>query len=594
MTAKVIVGGIGVAFVILVYLLALPALSLFYIEGVAFWGMAVVLPLLFVTFVEITDEGEFGTLSIIFGVTSIIFLLTLLIGGCAGSPMFRSSALHKQLGTVQERSFTEDIVPIDLNQLPIVDERLARVLGEKKLGEIPALGSQAEVGDFTYQSYNGKLVLVAPIVHNGFFAYNNNKSGTPGYIIVSASNPSDVQLIDNIDGKSVKIQYQPEAFFGRNLKRHLRNNGYFRGLTETSFEISNEGFPYYVIKEYEPTIGWSGKEVTRILVVNATTGEIKPYGLDELPDFVVRVQPESFVFKQLENWGKHVNGWPNWSNVGRTKPTEGIAKIFANGRFYFYTTITSYVNDSSAIGFVMVDTQTKETFFYSMSGATEARAAGAAEDVLQQYEYRASKIPLPINLDGIPTFLIPLKGNSGLIMQYAFVNIQNFNIVGFGDSLASARLDYMRKYTDAGNRISFSDKAYSYTAEDVVKRVSQINRDGTTYFYLLLKDNDSQLFTCSIDISPELVVTEPGDRVKIEYISTNNQMVDIISFDNLEISLAKTEAQIQKEQKVDSVFRDNLNSTTVIGVNSEEIENTWDNLTDQEKAKILKNIQPKQ
>ena len=56
-----------------------------------------------------------------------------------------------------------------MNEIRVVDESLAYLLGEKILGSQPALGSQAHLGEFYIQKVNGKLFWIAPLEHSGFF-----------------------------------------------------------------------------------------------------------------------------------------------------------------------------------------------------------------------------------------------------------------------------------------------------------------------------------------------------------------------------------------------------------------------------------------
>lgn len=77
---------------------------------------------------------------------------------------------HRNLiGNVEEVEFSSQIEHIDLKQLPTIDKELAGKLADKKLGEIPSLGSQVTIGDLTLQSVAGELYYVAPLEHSSFF-----------------------------------------------------------------------------------------------------------------------------------------------------------------------------------------------------------------------------------------------------------------------------------------------------------------------------------------------------------------------------------------------------------------------------------------
>jgi hypothetical protein len=47
---------------------------------------------------------------------------------------------------------------------------------------------------------NKRLYWVVPLLHSGFFKWLSNKeNGTPGYIMVSATNPQDITFIRQIN-----------------------------------------------------------------------------------------------------------------------------------------------------------------------------------------------------------------------------------------------------------------------------------------------------------------------------------------------------------------------------------------------------------
>jgi hypothetical protein len=51
------------------------------------------------------------------------------------------------------------------------------------------------------------------------------------------------------------------------------------GLTDFSFEIDDQGMPYWVVTKYEKRIGFSGNEAVGVVLVNAQTGAIKEHSI---------------------------------------------------------------------------------------------------------------------------------------------------------------------------------------------------------------------------------------------------------------------------------------------------------------------------
>jgi hypothetical protein len=118
------------------------------------------------------------------------------------SPIFHAQKYQQLIGKVNiGKKISDQIIPISLDEVRIVDKSLANLVGEKVLGSQPALGSQVELGEFCIQQVNNKLVWVAPLEHSGFFKWFSNLEGTPGYVMVSVTNERDVKLVQTIQNK---------------------------------------------------------------------------------------------------------------------------------------------------------------------------------------------------------------------------------------------------------------------------------------------------------------------------------------------------------------------------------------------------------
>lgn len=442
-------------------------------------------------------------------------------------PLFHYKAYRDQLGAPNVSEFTDTVQPIAIDQLPIVDRALARELADKKIGENPGLGSQVVLGTPVIQKVDGKLVWVVPLEHSGFFKWLKNLDGSAGYVVVAANRVDDVTLVTDH-----KIKYQANAYLLDDLNRHVRffGGGLFRGLTDYSFELDDEGVPYWVLTEYRNRWLFQLPEATGVRIVNAATGETRHYGINQIPEWVDRVQPETFIMQQIDNQGKYVHGVFNFSNQDKFRPSYGDIIIYNDDRCYLFTGLTSVGSDESAIGFILVDMVTKESFLYQMSGATEVAAQRSAEGKVQQYGYRAS-FPMIINLDGQPTYFMTLKDNAGLIKQYAFVSVANYTTVGTGESMDSALRDF--RQTRGGNGGIVTGQASEKVTGKVLRIASESVGESLTY-KLILEEEPTLIFTVTYDLSNELALTEVGDRVRMEYIAAGNGVCMASGFDNLE------------------------------------------------------------
>ena len=505
--------------------------------------LLIIAALLFFSFSKFTissDGKSYKPVSVFWKIPAsligIAILYAFILPFFTSHPIFRNEEYRNLIGKVTNGDkITNQIAPISMNEIRVVDESLAYLLGEKILGSQPALGSQAHLGEFFIQKVNGKLYWISPLEHSGFFKWLNNKQGTTGYVMVSATNERDVKLVQEINGKRILLKYQREAYFGSNLHRYLYFNGYNTvGLTDFSFEIDDAGVPYWVVTKYSKKVGFSGNDATGVVVVNAQNGDIKEYNIKNTPTWVDRIQPISFIKDQLNDWGEYVKGYWNFSNENKLQITEDLTLVYGkDNKSYWYTGITSVGKDESAVGFVLVDTRTKETTFYKQSGATEYAAQSSAQGKVQEKGFVAS-LPIPYNINNIPTYVMTLKDNGGLVKMYAMVSIADYTIVGTGNTMREALTAYKTAFNSSGNKINPDSKSAKKVIESVVVRIQNDVKNGNSFYYFTVKDYPN-IFVGSSQISNQLPITAVGDNVKISFDLDNEEIIDVSTFENISL-----------------------------------------------------------
>lgn len=521
-----------------------PTLSPLYLDGAIFWAVLITIYVGLNALMKIgefsfdaekTQPGQvpfsfsarqkFPKLSaVIIAVPWILIVVVMIL--C--SVFFQWKAYRDQLGEPEIKKFDNEVQAIDVAQIPIVDENLALQLAQKKLGERPALGSQVALYSATIQMVDGELVWVVPLYHSGFFKWLTNLSGTPGYIVVSATNTNDVRYVEGY-----KIKYHPGSYLLFDITRKVRfGPGLMTGITDYSFELDDEGQPYWAISTYKNSRGFSLPEADGIILLNATTGQMDRYGMDEVPEWVDRVQPEDFVLAQIANRGNYVHGIFNFANKDKYRPSEGHNIVYNNGRCYLFTGLTSVGADDSAIGFIMVDMVTKEPIMYEMSGATEEAAQRSAEGRVQDLKYRAT-FPIILNIDSQPTYFMTLKDNIGLIKQYAFVSVTNYSTVGTGESVSAAMRDYENKLRSDGVTTIGKLGGVVEQLEGTILRISGEYSGGNTVYKFLLSEKPDILFIAESTAGAELALTQPNDKIQVEYSLSSDGTAEVTSFDNL-------------------------------------------------------------
>ncbi len=508
----------------IIYYFTLPALNL---HSLGFWVyLSFLMAIYFITLLcfSIDSRGNIirsvkllGGLGIsicviIFGIIAVDFIL---------SPIFQSNSYSQRIKINDDKEFTKEIPLVDFNTLPLLDKASSQKLGDRVMGQMPELVSQFYVSDlYTQINYNNTILRVTPLEYNGFFKYlSNRKDGVKGYITVN-SVTGESNLIKLEKG----MKYVPSAIFGKDLGRHLRFQYPTKVFGEMSFEIDNDGNPYWII----PTIKYQGvglkREIDTVVILDPITGDSKQYKVDEVPTWVDHVYSADLIIEQVDDWGQYRDGFLNsifgQKNVVQT--TDGYNYTTMNDDVYLYTGITSVSSDESNIGFILTNMRTKETNFYAVPGAEEYSAMDSAKGQVQQMDYDAT-FPLLINLNNRATYLLSLKDDAGLVKMYAFVDVEDYQKVVITDSakgIQTAADNYLNNVDLETNSDTLIEK------EIRISTISQVNIDGTSYYYL--QDQDDQKYSVSIKVNKNVIpFLQVGNQIKIAY-NQEKEVIDII------------------------------------------------------------------
>jgi len=153
-----------------------------------------------------------------------------------------------------------------------------------------------------------------------------------------------------------------------------------------------------------------------------------------------------------------------------------------------------------------------------VSGATEESARRSAEGVVQHLNYKAT-FPILLNISGEITYFMALKDSASLVKMYAMVNVQQFQIVGTGTSVAACEVEYIRQLRQNG--ILSEAGAFGSREEDAVieGRIAEIRsavRGGESFFYFRLEGDDIY-YAISAAESELAIILNVGDRVAVHH-----------------------------------------------------------------------------
>lgn len=463
------------------------------------------------------------------GIAIIACVAVIIIGGFLSSKIVNAS---KYAGIIQieDGDFNEDIPPSEnVSDIALMDTDSAVIIGDRAIGSLSDVVSQYEVSEnYSTIDYNGRPMKVAPLEYAGFFKYVNNKDdGIPGYVLVDpVKNEATYVELEK------PIKYAVSACFKYDLHRHIQSSyptydfyGYF-------FELDNEGNPFYICPVMEPNAGLFGaKSVKGIVICDPCTGDTEYMDVADVPNWVDRVYDGDLACDQYNWYGTLSGGFINSiiGNKGCKITTDDFGYKVMGGDVWVYTGVTSVNGDQSNIGFVMMNSRTGESKYYSIAGAEEHSAMESAEGQVQNLGYEAS-FPSLINIDGVPTYIMVLKDNAGLVKMYAMVNVEKYNIVATGATQREALNSYRKLMVENGiltNSQTVSDELPNKTI--TVEEIRYINMDDQTYVYITAKDGS--VYKQNFAENETLIFIQENDKITVYYMENESGIHDLVSYE---------------------------------------------------------------
>ena len=449
----------------------------------------------------------------------IIVLIAIINFVC--SPVFNSKSYSNRIVIDETGNFTEDIEEVDFSKTPLLDKDSSEKLGDRVMGNMSDLVSQYRVSNlYTQINYNDDIVRVTPLEYADLIKYiSNRKEGIKGYVIVnSVTGSAEVKRLDK------GMKYVPSAILNEDMYRHLRFKYPTSIFGDYTFEIDNEGNPYFIVPVIKYTAVGLKEEITGVIVLDPITGKTTKYDVKDVPTWIDHVYSADLIIEQTDDWGTYKGGFFNsiFSQKNVVNTTDGYNYLAMNDDIYLYTGITSVQSDESNLGFILSNMRTKETVFYSVSGAEEYSAMASAEGQVQEMKY-TSTFPLLINLNDRPTYLMSLKDDAGLVKKYAFVDVADYQKVSVSDAsngIENAAKTYLNAYKLESSVTELT------SARIKIASITPVIIDGNTVYYMT--DTDKKKYSVEITVDKDLLpFLEVGDEIDIEYAEGE---VNIIKF----------------------------------------------------------------
>ena len=465
------------------------------------------------------------------------------VGMLFSSVVFRASSYSKLIDVSEDKTFSKDITQADFKSVPVLDTAASAALATRTLGDLASINkeSQFEVApQFTQINYKNSPVRVGTLAYGDIFKwFKNTGEGMPGYIIVDmVTQKTEFVMLK----QGEYIRYSTEEHFSKYLMRHVRFAYPTYIFDVPHFEIDENGRPFWLCPVLDKTIGlFGGTDVKGIVIVDAITGECNEYSLETIKNdkafqWIDGIYSNDLLIEKYNYYGKYAGGFIN-SIIGQEGvrvATEGSNFLALNDDVYMYTGVTSVSNDQAIIGFVLVNMRTKEANFYEISGAKEYSAMSSAEGQVQNYKWTAT-FPILLNISGQPTYFMSLKDDASLVKHYAMVNVQNYQVVATGKTIAECTenyanllaqsnvninvdIDKIKDETDKnGQNTDEKPSVSTVTVKGVVSDIRTAVMGGESYYFIKLEKGKTY-YKVSASSNEAVVILNIGDSVSFTYV----------------------------------------------------------------------------
>ena len=448
---------------------------------------------------------------------------------------------------------TTPLLPTDPNNIVLVSSGIANFKGQQVLGSNGQnYGSSYNLdpNSYTLQSINNHLYYVAPMSYNNIFI-NLSNSTTPGFVVVDAEDPNAQAKLHV--GPNDTIAYLPGAIFNQDLLRHVYLSGYTYGkLVDPTLELDDSFHPFWTISLMQPTRGYTGDQLSEVLIVDAHTGAITDYPPNRVPPWVDRVMPSDTVNQYLTWWGLyHSAPWFNPSGAGQQTPSGDPQLVYnkVDQPVWLVAMTSSSANDNSSTGIFLFDTHKNEAHFY-----TSASGLGIGTNVQNTFASTRANI-LRYNVDsfqlyqicGVPTWTA-IYSSGGIYQDVGMLDAIKLNggNVQFEPTLSAVLNDY--KTWLAQNNVTNTCGASSptggttQTVTGKVLRISPVQQGTNTIYYIQIAGQHA-IFTANLTLSPKLPLVQAGDTVTVTYLNipgSTSPTIDLKSFDDQSINIGAT------------------------------------------------------
>ena len=412
-----------------------------------------------------------------------------------------------------------------------------------------------QLGPATLQYVGGRMWYVFPLQFDGAGNKARLHAIEPGYIMISAEDPSALPVEHYDGGYSMVISLGGGQ--GSEPDRWAYSHGYHGYLLDNpTLEVNDQGLPFYTVTLLSPQLGWTFFAPVGVLVIDAHTGQITRYALGSAPSWVDRVY-SAHMAMAIANWyGQYADAGfqgVGSSNANRFRVSGDPVMVYTGAANPVWRMLlTSYNNDNSASKIIEMDAATGAMRIY-----TPGRPMGIEDPVAQAFDnasgsgatlvkadhYQAVDLTLHV-IYGHLTWMATYEpqGSSPSFVGIGFVDAYQAtaNNVVFGNTKSEALANYQSQLATE-NTANGGAPEQGGQYQTVTGKIAAINSDitgGQKFWYIILEGQPGQVYVGTVaSVGPALLFAQPGDPVTI-------RVLDIGAQASIETMQAFTDARV--------------------------------------------------
>ena len=167
----------------------------------------------------------------------------------------------------------------------------------------------------------------------------------------------------------------------------------------------------------------------------------------------------------------------------------------------------------------------------------------SAEGAVQNLRYSAT-FPILINVSEQPTYFMALKDNAGTVKKFAMVDIQHYQNVATGDTVAETQKSYQAMLATSGTLSGDAAEANTQEQTGAIRSMTQAVLDGNSHFYVTLEGVEG-IYDFALPAQLGIVGYREGDTITFRYIAgdTTNSVQELVDTQNKSDTIDKSSSE---------------------------------------------------